>query len=67
MHGHALRNICFPVKRKYSAAAGRCVSQPSGVEVGLMCAARNVSGPARVTGPICESSVTEGATVGVRG
>lgn len=67
MHEHALRNICFPTERKHSAAFSQCVSQPSGVDVGLMRAARNASGPRRVTGPICESSVTEGATVGVRG
>ena len=40
--------------------------QLSGVEVGLMCAARNVSGPVRVTEAICESSVTEEATMGWR-
>lgn len=68
MHEHALGNICFPVKKKKNSAAfSQCVLQLPGVEVGLMCAARNVSGPVRVTGPICESSVTEEATVGSRG
>lgn len=66
MREHALGNICFPMKQKYSSAFSECVLQPSGVEVALMCAARNESGPLRVTAPICESSVTEGATVGSR-